>query len=504
MAKITLSGFMGSGKTTIGKILSEKLNIPFIDLDKEIEKETDLTISQIFERKRESYFRNIEKRVLIKNLRKKNDFVCALGGGTIANDATLKYVLSCSIPVLLDGNTKILFDRAKNQSPRPLLKDFNSFNALYENRKRFYKKIPIKIPVEDNPEAVTDKILNILSEKRWKSPQKILFKTGKLFDLNIRKNSSFVLDKNVYQLYKGHLPEYNTYIVKSGEKSKNISEVIKLYDFLGKNGTERDTFLYGIGGGVTGDISGFVASTYNRGIGFISVPTTLIAQTDSAIGGKNGVNSLYGKNLVGTFRMPDETFVDPLFLNTLPEKEILSGLGEIFKYSILSENGLFEMLQRKINFNLLVKIIPICIEEKLKYVKDDFEDKKGKRILLNLGHTVGHMCENAFGYGNITHGKGVAFGIIVASYIAYSKKILKEEDFEKIVALYDKLGFSIKKFEQLKRINGDNLRNILLHDKKAKNKLLDIIVPDQYNHAVVLKGISTKEIINAVKEVLSL
>ena len=505
MAKITLSGFMGAGKTTIGKILSEKLNVPFIDLDEEIEKETNLTIPEIFKRKGEEGFREIERQILIKNLHKKNDFVYALGGGAVANDASLKCVLQNSIPILLYGSVKLLFNRAKKEDNRPLLRDFNSFNALYESRKKFYEKIPIKISIENEPEIIASKILDILSEKKWENPQKISFKIGELFDLDMCKENSFsVIDKNVHQLYNKHLPKCNSYIIKNGEKSKNINEIIKLYDFFGRNNAERGACLYGIGGGVTGDISGFVASTYNRGIGFVSVPTTLIAQTDSAIGGKNGVNSPYGKNLIGTFRLPDRTFIDPLFLNTLSEKEILSGMGEIFKYSVLSENGLFEMLQKKIDFNLLTELIPICIEEKLKYIHDDIEDRKGKRIFLNLGHTVGHMCENVLGYGSITHGEGVAFGIIVASYVSYKRKRLKERDFERIAALYNKLGFSTKKLEAIKRMDEDTLADILLHDKKVQNKLLNIIVPDKYNHAILLKEISVKEIIDATKEVLSL
>ena len=494
---------MGSGKTTIGREVAQRLSLPFIDLDREIEKSTGAKIGKIFEEKGEKFFRKIEREILIKTLKTEGDFVLATGGGAICNEPALKAVLQNSVPILLYGDIKTFFQRVKNGTERPLAKNFSQFQSLCDMRAPFYKRVPIKIHSDRSVESAASEIVRILRRKEWNDVQKIRFETGGLFELKETPKKFLITDKNVNSIYD--LRADFRYIVEFSEESKNINEVIKIYDFLGKFKAERKDKLWGIGGGTTGDIAGFVSATYLRGMPLILVPTTLLSQTDSAIGGKNGVNTSFGKNLVGTVKIPDETFIDPLFIATLPQREILSGLGEVFKYALLSENGLFELLEREeINLTLLIKIIPLCIEEKLTFVKNDIFDRNGKRVFLNLGHTAGHMCEKALGYGKITHGEAVAFGTLVSSMYALRRGMLGKSDFDRIVSLYHKLGFSVSAFSKLKNIENSVLGEIVLHDKKAKNGLIDFVVPVRYNKSALLHGVSADEIVKFSKEVLSL
>jgi shikimate kinase/3-dehydroquinate synthase len=478
LAKITISGFMGSGKTLIGNLLSEKLNIPFYDLDNEIEKREKRDIKEIFKESGESYFRKIEKEVLFELLNLEEDFVLSLGGGTITNEESIDLIIKRSIPILLYGDIKIFYKRVKDSDKRPLVNDFQSFLKLYRKREKFYKKIPIKIKSDKDKNEIVNEIVNLLKRIQYEEPQKIIYELG--ITLNFKKDIFFsIIDNKVFEIFKDRFKIINLYIIKNGEKSKNLYEYFKILDFLSSIKFEKSDLLYGIGGGVVGDISGFVSSTYMRGVQFYLIPTTLLSQVDSSIGGKNGLNLKRGKNLVGTIYLPKETIIDPSFLFTLNKNEILSGLGEVFKYGILRENGIFDFLEEKekIDFYEIIQLIKLSIEEKINFIKEDLFDNKNKRVFLNLGHTLGHALENITNYGKISHGEAVAFGILFSSYLSLRLKLMEEKTFERIFNVYKKIGFNYEKFLDLNLLKKEKLEHTLLLDKKSRENRLNLVLP---------------------------
>lgn len=479
MAKIVLCGFMGSGKTTVGRELSENLNIQFFDLDSEIERRLGKDINRIFQDNGESFFRKVEKDILFEFLEKREDFILSVGGGAIVDTESFNGVMKNSIPVYLDGKPEVFYERIKGDRKRPLLQSLDDFIILFEQRKHIYMKIPIKINAERPLHNIVSDIMGILKRIEISNPQKIILQPGISFSLINKEFDFIIMDENVYKIYKKRFKIKNRYIVSGGERAKNLNEVSNIYKTLLDAGVERDGKLVGIGGGVVSDISGFVSSTYMRGLNFCLVPTTLISQVDSSIGGKNGINLSSGKNLVGTFYLPTYTYVDPLFLWTLPDREIVSGLGEVLKYGILSENRIFEILEKsdEFDFMTILKLIYPAIHEKIKWIKNDIYDRKGERVFLNLGHTVGHLMEKIMGYGSITHGEAVAFGVLVSAYISNQSGVLRDDDFERIIIIYKKLGFNINKFTPILNFKRENLTKLLLFDKKTKSRRLTLILP---------------------------
>jgi 3-dehydroquinate synthase len=237
--------------------------------------------------------------------------------------------------------------------------------------------------------------------------------------------------------------------VPAGEKSKRIAVVEKCYDQLAAQRLERKSFIVALGGGVVGDLAGFVAATYLRGIPFVQVPTTLLAQVDSSVGGKTGVNLRAGKNLVGAFYQPQLVLCDLDALKTLPKREYVSGLAEVIKYGIIYDAILFAQLERNLPKLLqrdeatLATVIARCCEIKADVVGQD-ETESGLRAILNFGHTIGHAIENSFGYGKFLHGEAIAIGQVAAAKLSHKILGLPSGDVERIEKLFVQAGLPVK------------------------------------------------------------
>ena len=237
--------------------------------------------------------------------------------------------------------------------------------------------------------------------------------------------------------------------VPAGEKSKRIAVVEKCYDQLAAQRLERKSFIIALGGGVVGDLAGFVAATYLRGIPFVQVPTTLLAQVDSSVGGKTGVNLAAGKNLVGAFYQPQLVLCDLVALRTLPQREYISGLAEVIKYGIIYDAILFAQLERNLSKLLgrdaetLADVIARCCEIKADVVGQD-ETEGGLRAILNFGHTIGHAIENSFGYGKFLHGEAIAIGQVAAAKLSHKILGLPSGDVERIEKLFTQAGLPVK------------------------------------------------------------
>jgi 3-dehydroquinate synthase len=263
----------------------------------------------------------------------------------------------------------------------------------------------------------------------------------------------------------------------AGESSKNIKTVMDIAGKLMEAGADRETMLIALGGGVVGDVAGFVASIFMRGVCYLQVPTTLVAQVDSAIGGKTGVDLPVGKNLLGTFYQPRAVFVSLHFLETLPEKEFDNGLAEIIKYGAIEEEGLLETLEKNMaavkakDPKVMLNIVESCCRIKKSIVEID-EKEHGLRRILNFGHTVGHALETVSNY-KMTHGEGVALGMVAAARISEKAGYLKREETQRLETVIAGAGLSVR---IPKTFNVEEVLAKLRSDKKKKGDAVRFVL----------------------------
>ncbi len=293
-----------------------------------------------------------------------------------------------------------------------------------------------------------------------------------------------ITDENVAKIYLKKILnvlyefQIEIYVLKSGEKSKSVDTVLEIYDKLIEFNFDRNTTILSLGGGVVGDIAGFVASTYMRGIKYIQVPTTLLAQVDSSIGGKVGIDYKDLKNIIGSFYFPVKNFVDVDFLQTLDTREIISGLGEVFKYGLIEDYDFFTYVDENLNniyekdYQILMFIVEKSIDIKNKIVQLDKKDENIRKK-LNFGHTIGHSIETLYNFEKFNHGEAVILGILYESYISKEMELIDNEYFSDIFKALTELVNPI--FFDDSEI--DTLLNIMYHDKKNIDNRITFILP---------------------------
>ncbi|MBR5191879.1 MAG: 3-dehydroquinate synthase [Clostridia bacterium] len=297
-----------------------------------------------------------------------------------------------------------------------------------------------------------------------------------------------ITDKNVFPLYYNQVvsaienKKFFSYVLPSGEKQKNTKNYLKIINFLAENLFTRKDTIIALGGGVVGDITGFVCATYMRGVNFIQIPTSLLAMVDSSVGGKTAVNIKKGKNLLGAFYQPSFVYISLSALNTLPEKEITNGMGEVIKYAFLSKTVTKEMV-KELNY---LQIVENCLKIKVDIVeKDEFEN--GNRALLNLGHTIGHAIENLSKY-KISHGLCVAKGINKAIDIAKKYYNLSGEQVLEMKNLLNAYPFNLTINYQANKI-----AEKILIDKKAESSFIKFVLPKEIG-CVIIEKIETSKL----------
>jgi 3-dehydroquinate synthase len=281
-------------------------------------------------------------------------------------------------------------------------------------------------------------------------------------------------------------------IVPAGETSKRIRTVEMCHESLAKHRLERKSFIVALGGGVVGDLAGFVAATYLRGVAFVQVPTTLLSQVDSSVGGKVGVNLKAGKNLVGAFYQPKLVLCDLDTLKTLPLREFRAGLAEVIKYGIIYDATFFKRLERELPLLLrrdvrtLAGVVARCCEIKAEVVGQD-ETETGLRAILNYGHTIGHAIENISGYGKYLHGEAISIGQVAASKISHKLMGLPASDVDRVAALFQRTGLPIKiklNSTQMKRLMAAMQLDKKVSDGQVKFVLASKIGKVEYGQAV--------------------
>ena len=286
-------------------------------------------------------------------------------------------------------------------------------------------------------------------------------------------------------------------ILKAGEEQKNQSSIDLIHDAAYEARLERGSLMIALGGGVIGDMTGFAAATWLRGIHVVQIPTTLLSMVDASIGGKTGINHPKGKNLIGAFHQPKLVLIDPQTLVTLPEREFKAGMAEIIKYGVISDLDLFELLESQDNISnistieekLLIEIIQRSAKSKAKIVIQD-EKESGLRAYLNYGHTFGHAIENLCGYGKWLHGEAVAMGMVAVGQLALQRGLWKETEAKRQKRLIEKAGLPSKWPElELEKV----LRS-LQGDKKVKDGKVSFVMPLKIGDVKIFNNISNQEI----------
>lgn len=322
----------------------------------------------------------------------------------------------------------------------------------------------------------------------------------------LHRNLFIVIDKNVDKHFGGYIRNYFNnyegkifyYSLNAVEKSKSIGELKKIYESLLDQKFGRDTLLISIGGGVTGDLAGFAAATFMRGIQIIHIPTTLTACVDSAIGGKTGINFNYFKNIIGSFYQPQFVLCDTKFLEKLPEIEVISGLGEIIKYAFTTNLDFFTFVEENIDLILahdkkaLESIITESVNYKTSVVSLD-EKEQGLRKVLNFGHTFAHAFERDL-KNKVKHGEAVSAGIVCALYLSYKKNLLSKIKLEH----YKKLPLSLKVSKSLKSVDAERIYENMFADKKNRSSKINFVLIRDIGEMVLDVNASKQDIIYAI------
>ena len=363
-------------------------------------------------------------------------------------------------------------------------------------------KLKIKTKTQQYPIIIGSNLVSNISEII--KDNSINFKQCLLIiDKNISKKVVLKIKKSLIK------KKFFVYFFKASEINKNLDSVNKILNILLSKNFSREDCLISIGGGITGDISGFAASIFKRGLKFINIPTTLLSQVDSSIGGKTGVNTKYGKNLIGSFYQPNLVISDIEFLKTLPKREIVCGYGEILKHSLIANKKVFNFLNKNNNkvLNLSSPFIEKAIYESCKIKKnvvEKDEKEKGLRKILNFGHTFAHAYEATLGFSTkLNHGEAVILGMNTALNFSLKNNLIKQNDFNSIINHIPKtnLPSSINKF-----FNSGNLNKILsfmLKDKKNNSDKISLVLLKKIGSPLINKKYSKKSLRLFLKNELS-
>ncbi len=336
-----------------------------------------------------------------------------------------------------------------------------------------------------------------LSKRIEKESNRVFIVTDSILkELHLETVTQYLIDNGITVFH---------HIIPPGETSKSLEIVEEIYRFLIKHNATRFDMIIAFGGGVIGDVTGFVASTFKRGMNFIQIPTTLLAQVDSCLGGKNGVNLYEGKNLVGTFYQPIFVLVDISLLNTLGERDFKSGLSEVVKYAVTMDQNLFEFLYENHedilarNSGVLFHIVQRSLENKARIIELDEQEQFGIREILNFGHTIGHAIETCESH-RITHGEAVALGMISETKAAVSMGIGNKQCIKKLVDLLTFFGIAGKIKET---VDIEQLVSIISHDKKIQGNVLNMPVLTEIGRVEMIRIDHTRFFLETLRREIS-
>jgi 3-dehydroquinate synthase len=508
---VALVGFMGSGKSAVGKALAELTGTRCVDTDSAVEEEAGIPIATIFERQGEARFRALERRVVRWATGLRNT-VISLGGGALLDSRNLANLRESCLIVWLRARPETLLARLEQDhasANRPLFNghcDPESFAQFVRERSVQYAQAHAVLDIDDlTPVQAAQRLREIWKRKSPASPgvrgalgagvnstggvrvevpvdvsggkYSVLIGSG-LVDVagrlrpggrpvsDLGARALVVSSCSVAALFGAPLEtsleaaglHCGRLRVPDGEGAKSLSVLGDLCERAAERGFGRDTVVFALGGGTVGDVVGIFASTYMRGVPLVQVPTTLLSMVDSSVGGKTAVNLRAGKNLMGTFYQPSAVICDVATLGTLPVREVRNGLAEVVKSAVIGDPSLFEFIEARAasldsddpyavcslvdDETSAVRIVSASLGVKIPIVQDDVADR-GTRMLLNLGHTLGHAVEREGRYRQWTHGEAVSIGLAAACRASRDLGMMPAREADRVIALLERLGLPV-------------------------------------------------------------
>ncbi len=501
MHLLFLYGPPGAGKTTVGRLAAQALDLPFVDLDARIEQDAGRSIADIFAAEGEAGFRQREAaalRAVIRQAPSSRGAVIALGGGALLDRANRRAAQAAGTVALLTARPETLRARlAAQPDQRPLARDPEALTALLRRRAAHYASFRRRVDTDGlTPEALAWQV-----QVAWGAFR--VSGMGPAYDLRVRPGWSrdwaaalrpwldpaptalgVVTDRHVHQyhaaaLLRGldRLPhDLSVHVLAPGEASKTLGPLADLWETWAAAGLDRHSLILALGGGVVGDLAGFAAATYMRGVPWLNLPTSLLAMVDAAVGGKTGIDLPAGKNLAGAFHPPRAVLADPDLLRTLPPAHWRYGLAEVLKHALLAGDArLLALLEQGMDAlrERADEVVRRAVAVKVAIVQRDPYERTGLRAQLNAGHTVGHAIEAALDY-TYPHGAAVAVGLVVEAALAAALGLAPREWPYQVAAWAHGLGLPTRIPAE---VGWGAFYRALRHDKKRRGRQVRFALP---------------------------
>lgn len=515
---LVVTGFMGTGKTTVSRILAERLGRPLMDMDRVIEEREGRSISKIFAQEGEAYFRE-QERQLCAELAERNGLVIATGGGCLVDAENLCRIKENAMVICLDCSPAEILQRVGGDEERPLLdaEDRQSnIRALLRSRQQAYARIPYHI---DTTRRTPSQVADAAYELYRSVPSCLsVHAPGGTYDVHIMEKGlhqvghllsgtsvvkgrvALVSDSNIWPHYGPLVAQalrdegYDVLevVLPAGEEHKRLATVRRLYDAFIEGGLDRSGAVLALGGGVITDMAGFAAATFMRGVPLVQMPTTLLGMVDASVGGKVAVDHPKGKNLIGAFVEPLFVLVDPMVLETLPQEVYRSGMAEIIKAGIIADKALFEAFEGETSPNvrwLIERALRIKID-----IVDEDPYERGRRAVLNLGHTFAHAFEVLEEY-RLAHGMAVSIGMAVAARLASACDITDRETAERILSVLQRHDLPIA----YKGHAPKDIYEAMWRDKKRRGDRLPLILPRAIGKVSIFDDIEEEAVLRAIE-----
>jgi shikimate kinase/3-dehydroquinate synthase len=567
ITNLVITGFSGTGKSLVAKEIARRLGWDFLDTDDEIVKQAGKPIAQIFREEGEGKFRELERETIRKACRQRQT-VIAIGGGAIVDPQNYELLARTGLIVCLEAKPETIYERLFREAARspesevrPLLATDNPLERIRQlkaSRQPYYAKSDWTIHTDGlSVSEVTEEVMRAWRLLRRYAPRNdkekarndnkkaqstidkdvacmvktetqsypifvgygLLDRLGeKMKQAALSGTATIISDEDVFSLYGSQVEgvlknadfAVNSFVVAPGEETKSMDSAIKIYDFLVEHRTERDDIIVALGGGMVGDLAGFVAATFLRGMPWLQVPTSLVAMVDASIGGKVGVNHPEGKNLIGAFYQPSFVLADVQTLTTLPRRELTSGWAEVIKHGMILDDEFVQFLESNVNSlkklepDLLTGAIARSAAIKAQVVSQDEREREGKRTILNYGHTIGHGLEAATRYKRFLHGEAVAIGMVGAAKLSQRLGLLPSTAVERQEALLQRFGLpaSLAAKRGGPKLSVAGVTKAMELDKKVKGKAIRWVVLQDIGKAAIRSDVPQKEVLAILRELV--
>ncbi len=534
---IILAGFMGTGKSVVAELLSRRWGLRSVDTDAMIEKQVGTSIAEIFATRGEQYFRDLETEVLTQ-LAGQRGLIISTGGGMLLRERNVELLRQMGPIVCLHASADTIMERTAASDERPLLDrpDAESeVRRLLAEREAAYQQADYHIVTDELSIAqVTDAVEEavradprgcVLAPELVEIPVELgddsytiyvgkglLEAVGEIAAPEQQgQRAAVITDDNLEELYASAVVESleragwdaHLFVVPSGEGSKTLVTAGQLCGQLAEVGLDRSSVVFAVGGGMVGDLAGFVAAVFMRGLEFVQVPTTLLAQVDASVGGKVAVDLRRAKNLVGAFHQPQAVIIDIETLSTLSDSQFRSGLAEVIKHAAIADAEMFSYLEQD-----LVQVMardPVSLKYLVAHncqikagvvAADPLE--QGQRAVLNFGHTIGHAVERAAPQWQLSHGEAVAVGMIAESEVAVRKKLSEPDVAERLRRLVTEAGLQ----PDLSGVDAEGAWTAMSADKKLRGGRLRLPVVPRIGQVILTDQIQLTDLQEAIERLL--